>query len=292
MRYCIRDFSIQEESKAVYVGKILLGSCRAGRKVFPDKRSALSLLPRICSRWDRRYGEGTHDLLLVRLVPKGVKKTWVIRQEVLGHIEYLDERTGWVLGREYATEMTRRKACKAAKAMMEPPSAGRVHVALRFKRGAKPQQRPRASGSLRTRGNAGDELMTKDELNESIDEYFWQKSVIHEAFAYEPDWVEIPLDDMRGHHWMLVGGEAHGGKCVYSEKPFTKETIAAGEEISSGDIYTQRFLTKWVYRTEGHVLVSVDTKTDMNRFLMIFDAELECTDQELRDLYAERWGSI
>ena len=36
-------------------------------------------------------------------------------------------------------------------------------------------------------------------------------------------------------------------------------------------IYTQRFLPKWVYRAEDYTMISVDTQCDGNKFLAIFD---------------------
>jgi hypothetical protein len=133
------------------------------------------------------------------------------------------------------------------------------------------------------------------DLDKDIDEYFAAKARIHEAFGYKPDWVEIPMRDQRSDHWMLVDGEGPGGRCVYSELPLTLETVEKGEAIYggpiySGPIYTQRFLPKWVYRAGKHVMVSVDTETDGNKFLMIFDADKECTDEVLREAYSERWG--
>lgn len=121
-----------------------------------------------------------------------------------------------------------------------------------------------------------------------IDSYFEAKDKIHEAFGYEPDWKEIPLEDRRGCHWMIVGSE-RTGSVVWSDKPFTEELVIAGKEIYSGPIYTQRFLPKWVYRTDTHVLVSVDTQTDGNKFLMIFDVDKECKDENMKETYNQYW---
>ncbi len=93
------------------------------------------------------------------------------------------------------------------------------------------------------------------------------------------------MDDAREMHWMLVGGEGIGGTCLYSPEPFTRESIADGGMIYSGVIYTQRFLKKWVYRTETHAMVSIDTQTDGNKFLMLFDSTKECTDEVMRRVY-------
>ncbi len=127
------------------------------------------------------------------------------------------------------------------------------------------------------------------DIDKDIDSYFEIQGRIHEALGYKPDWVEIPLDDHRGEHWMIVGSE-EDGRCVYSEEPLTHDSIGEGSKIYGGPIYTQRFLPKWVYRAGKHVMVSVDTETDGNKFLMIFDADKECTDEAIREAYSERWG--
>lgn len=125
-------------------------------------------------------------------------------------------------------------------------------------------------------------------LDQLIDTHFDTKSQIHEALGYRPDWVEIPMEDHRSDYWMLVGGEGAGGRCVYAPEPFTIASIEEGN-IYGGPIYTQRFLPKWVYRTKTHTMVAVDTQTDGNRFLMIFDNTKECIDQKMITAYQESW---
>lgn len=127
------------------------------------------------------------------------------------------------------------------------------------------------------------------ELDTLVDTYFDVKAKIHKGFGYTPDWAETPMDDKRQYPWMLVGGNA--GFVVYSPEPLTKESVEAGKKIYGGPVYAQRFLPKWVYRTETHVMISVDTRVDGNKFLMIFDAAKECTDDTLRETYAKKWLS-
>lgn len=132
----------------------------------------------------------------------------------------------------------------------------------------------------------------KTDLEEDLDVYFAAKDRVHEGFKYTPDWVEIPLDDAREYYWMLVGGEGVGATCIYSDDPFTEKSIEAGKTIYSGSVYTQRFLKKWVYRTKTHVMVAVDTHTDGNKFLMVFNAALECTDEAMKKSWSEHWAAL
>jgi hypothetical protein len=121
-------------------------------------------------------------------------------------------------------------------------------------------------------------------IGDALDRYFAAKEEIQEAFGYVQNWRDFPIEDNRGEHWMIVGGEDSGGRVVYSPEPLTAESLEAGDKIYSGAIYTQRHMEKWVWRTESHVMALVDTETDMNVFLMVFDAALEVTDEDLMDL--------
>ena len=118
-----------------------------------------------------------------------------------------------------------------------------------------------------------------------IKEYFNLEKKIFEYFGYVEDWEVIPIGDLTDDHWMITGP-----KIVYGLKPFTKKLIVDGKEIYSGTIYTQRFLPKWIYQTPELTMISVDTHSDGNKILMIFDNELECKDESLKTLYNECWG--
>lgn len=117
---------------------------------------------------------------------------------------------------------------------------------------------------------------------------------IHDYFGYKEDWVVIPLDDQTGRHWGLLENERGGGSVFWFHPGVepTLEVIKKGQEIYSGEIYTQRFLPKWVYRASGHTMVCVDTHTDGNKFLMIFDNDKEIKDTELRKAYSENWAGV
>lgn len=107
-------------------------------------------------------------------------------------------------------------------------------------------------------------------LKEKIDSFFNFEKAIHKEFGYVEDWVDIPMEDHRQYYWFLRQHPAGDGEVYFSEKPLTVESIEAGEHFSNA-IYTQRFLPKWVYETEDFTMISVDTQTDGNKFLAIFD---------------------
>lgn len=134
-------------------------------------------------------------------------------------------------------------------------------------------------------------IETPAELVLAVKQYFELAEKIHEFFGYKEDWVSIPMKEQLECYWMIVGGDEKGagGTVVCSKKPFTKKSLTEGKSIYSDTIYTQRFLPRWVYRTQSHTLTCVDTHTDGNKFLYIFDNEKECKDEELKTAYAVAW---
>jgi hypothetical protein len=145
------------------------------------------------------------------------------------------------------------------------------------------------------------EMDTKLNVKALLKAYFDLQTQIHEHFGYKEDWVSIPLDDQTDQYWMVIEDRLGGGRYAYSPTPFNREMIEAGTEIYGGWIYTQRFLPKWVYRAENCTgvnsaedctMVCADTKTDGNKFLMVFDNEKECKDEELKKLYMKHWGMV
>ena len=104
---------------------------------------------------------------------------------------------------------------------------------------------------------------------ELLDKYFEIQKQIYAHFGYVEAWVVIPLDDCREYFWHLTGeGSGDEVKFAKEEKNLFDGTTDDGY---SNEIYTQRFLEKWVYRADDYTMICVDTRTDGNRFLQIFD---------------------
>lgn len=118
-------------------------------------------------------------------------------------------------------------------------------------------------------------MTTKVKASEIINEYFIWKNKVHEHFEYVSDWVEIPLEDRRKYYWHLEGYEDKEAiRVCFAD---TKKELENQEGQYYEDyIYTQRFLKKWVYRAEHYTLICVDTQTDGNKFLAIYDNSKEC----------------
>lgn len=105
-----------------------------------------------------------------------------------------------------------------------------------------------------------------------LDDFITAQTALFDYFGYKEDWVAIPIDDAREYFWQIIGGEGHGGEVKFVE---SLETLNSDGDYYSNEIYTQRFLPKWVYRGKDFTMICVDTHTDGNKFLQIFDNSKE-----------------
>ena len=108
---------------------------------------------------------------------------------------------------------------------------------------------------------------------EILDQYFSLQRQIYEYFGYAEDWMVIPLEDNREFYWHITG-EGHGDSVAFAEEKADLADQDMGNYYSS-NIYTQRFLPKWVYRGEKYTMICTDSGVDGNRFLSVFDNERE-----------------
>ena len=128
------------------------------------------------------------------------------------------------------------------------------------------------------------------DVKTTLKAYFDQQKQIYDYFGYKEDWVVIPIENRTDDYWMLIGdGDKARDKYVHSPEPLTEKSVEAGDNIYSGHIYCQRFLPKWVYRGEDYTMICGDTRTDGNKFLMIFDNKKECKEDAIKTLYNNRW---
>ena len=109
---------------------------------------------------------------------------------------------------------------------------------------------------------------------QKLDEYFKLQNEIYEYFGYKEDWVVIPIDDAREYYWWTDGD---------IEVKFAKDKQYLFDDTEddgySNEIYHQRFLPKYIYRGKDYTMICVDTHTDGNKFLQIFDNKKEIKDE-------------
>jgi hypothetical protein len=125
-----------------------------------------------------------------------------------------------------------------------------------------------------------------DNNMELLKTYFTLEKQIHDYFGYEENWKVIPLCDSTDYYWMLIDRdlETETPRCVRFCSPMVnnelnaRECMIENEEIGDyyeEEIYTQRFLPIWIYRKDDYTMICVDTHTDGNKFLRIFDNKKE-----------------
>jgi len=100
-----------------------------------------------------------------------------------------------------------------------------------------------------------------------LDEYKALKEELFKYFGYVEDWHVLPIDDAREYFWRLDGEGT--GTVFFAE---TKEQLDDEDgNYYEHEIYTQRHPPKWVYIGAEYTMIVVDTNTDGNKFLQIFD---------------------
>lgn len=111
--------------------------------------------------------------------------------------------------------------------------------------------------------------MNKNNNTSTVKDYFKLREEVFNYFGYKEDWVALPLEDSTSYVWELDDDEVR-----FAE---TREKLADEEtgDYYANEIYRQRFLDKWVYRADDYTMIVVDTHTDGNRFLQVFDNSKE-----------------
>lgn len=109
------------------------------------------------------------------------------------------------------------------------------------------------------------------DLNALLNEYQALERKIFEHFGYEEGWSVFPLADHRGQWWYIERDEVI---FQHASHLHTLENVAAGKFCKS-EIHSSRHIKSAVMRTERHTMICVDTCTDGNKFLAIFDNEYE-----------------
>lgn len=105
-----------------------------------------------------------------------------------------------------------------------------------------------------------------------LDEYLKLQQEIYEYFGYVEQWRVIPIDDRRECYWWLNGDE----EVIYADR--LEDFDESVGNYYSDEIYTQRHHSKWVYRGKDYTMIMVDTNTDGNKFLAIYDNNKEVPD--------------
>lgn len=101
-----------------------------------------------------------------------------------------------------------------------------------------------------------------------FDSYFKLLEEIYDYFGFIEDYVVLPLDDRREYAWAIIDdSEVQYGKM--------EDILNDTGDYYVDEIYKQRFYDRWIYHGEEFTMIMVDTHTDGNKFLAIFDNSKE-----------------
>ena len=113
----------------------------------------------------------------------------------------------------------------------------------------------------------------------SLKQYLNLQQEIYDYFGYQQDWEVMPLDDCTEYYWRLDSEDDEEATMVYFAKSIENLMNEESGDYYSNEIYVQRFLSKLVYRGKDYTMVIVDTQTDNNKFLSIFDNSKEINNE-------------
>jgi hypothetical protein len=106
-----------------------------------------------------------------------------------------------------------------------------------------------------------------------LDDFLDAKEKVFKYFEYKESHRVVPIVDFRKYYWAIIDNEAQG-EIVFHEEELTEERLS-DEDYYTAEIYTQRFLKKWVYRKNLYTMIYVDIQIDDNKFLAIFSNKKE-----------------
>ena len=99
-----------------------------------------------------------------------------------------------------------------------------------------------------------------------LDQYNDLLAQVFAYFGYVENWRVLPLDDAREFFWRLEGE----GPGIVKFADTVQELVEETGRYYVNEIYTQRHLSRWVYRGPEFTMIVVDTHTDGNQYLQIF----------------------
>jgi hypothetical protein len=128
-------------------------------------------------------------------------------------------------------------------------------------------------------------MTVKDDIIRCMNRFTSSQDELLGIFGVPDTWFKMYPEDCLSDYWFLLGLN----RIVASDLPFTEESIKKGDSICVSAIFTYREFSQYVWRKHGLVLVSVDTQTDGNKHLGLFDEDRECKDSRLIELCDRCW---
>jgi hypothetical protein len=127
--------------------------------------------------------------------------------------------------------------------------------------------------------------MNKEVILNLLDIFDNSLDAIMKSFEVPQTWHQIYPDDMTNVFWFI-----DGDSIVWFDTLLTKEVIDSEKYYQAvmHDNWEYKKLPSPPWRRFGLAMIPVDTHTDGNKYLMIFDEDKECKDQEVIELFREQ----
>jgi len=106
-----------------------------------------------------------------------------------------------------------------------------------------------------------------------LTDYFELQQRIYTYFGYVEEWQVFPLEDSTKYWWFI------SNTCVHFAT--TREKLNDEEERNMDELFHYRGTSQAVFEGEEYTLIVVDTYTDGNKFLSIFDNKKRVRDISL-----------
>jgi hypothetical protein len=104
-----------------------------------------------------------------------------------------------------------------------------------------------------------------------LSKYEAAKQAVFDHVGYVENWRILPICDTTDCFWKILSSpQERGGSVRFADTEAALKDEDAGDYYED-EIYTQRHLTKYVYRGAQYTMVCVDTHTDGNQLLRVFD---------------------
>jgi hypothetical protein len=96
-------------------------------------------------------------------------------------------------------------------------------------------------------------------MKQLLDTLAQTEKAIHQYFGYEEDWKVLPIQDYTSFYWYIEGESVY-----YGDTP--QEALLADVCYIDSILYGHD-----IHRKDDFTMIPVDTQTDGNQFLSIFD---------------------
>lgn len=113
---------------------------------------------------------------------------------------------------------------------------------------------------------------------QALTQYFEAEKAVHEHIGFTEQWKVYPLEDSTEMYWHVNRNDVYFAETIDALRYGLSEEgmFDNPEELPEEDYYKNNLIrTEYIYRGSEYTGILVDTQTDGNKFLQIFDNSKE-----------------